>query len=129
MLKIVYKGAVYVYDCDKNLVEGTIVTFEGNRRVRLCTSEDIPIGFVCQGRDELFGVKTVGVALGQAEYVTDKFERSTYKLNDFIYCSDRGIITNEKIYKGNIIIGIVNNIPNADEIGFITCFARNIERN
>jgi hypothetical protein len=70
------------------------------------------------------GVLTINGGFGK--YQTDIFEKNEYKINDFLYCSENGKISNEDRYIGNIIIGVVNFVSN-DKIGFVVCFARNLE--
>jgi hypothetical protein len=133
MLKILYKTDIYTYSYVSNsdIFSGQVVTFNGNREVRVCDSESIPIGFFTTDLDEnyKFFMGTnyrCSVAVGQSELATDIFEPSKYRINDFLYCSDNGKITNEKKYWGNIIFGIVNSVTPV-EIGFITMFARGLE--
>lgn len=133
MLKILYKTAIYTYSCVQNndIFSGQVATFNSNREVRVCDSKSIPVGFFITDLDETCRLPTgvnyrFSVAIGQSELATDIFEPSEYRINDFLYCSDNGKITNEKKYRGNIIIGIVNSVA-PEEIGFITMFARGLE--
>jgi len=134
MFNIIYRGALYSYQCESlDFQAGMIATFSGNRGIKIASDKDVPIGFFINSSDgNPFEYIESGVdshqaiAVGQGEYVTDTIEPGEYKINDFLYCSCNGKITNEKIYWGNIIIGIVNSVEGS-LIGFVTCFAKGLE--
>lgn len=132
MFDIIYRGAIYNYRCESlNFNAGMIATFSGNRCIKIATDKDVPIGFFINGSngnpfEQIGSSLHQPIAVGQGEYVTDIIEPGEYKLNDFLYCSYSGNITNEKIYWGNIIIGIVNSVEGS-LIGFVTCFTRGLE--
>jgi hypothetical protein len=127
-----YRGTTYNYQCDSfDFRAGMIATFSGNRCIKIATDKDIPIGFFIHDSAgspfESFGSNShQAIAVGQGEYMTDNIEPGEYKINDLLYCSCNGKITNEKIYWGNIIIGIVNSVE-GPLIGFVTCFTRGLE--
>lgn len=129
MMEIFYKGDIYSYRTTDKVVGGMVATFTGDREVSICTDKTIPIGFfTLDNKDsEVYANNSVCVLVGQGEFRTDIFEKSEYRYNDFLYCSSKGKITNERKYKGNIIIGIVNYVSE-DKIGLITCLARGLER-
>ena len=83
---------------------GMIATISGNNRVKICTDKDLPVGiFISEFYDEptMAGyVKRIVIASGTNRYKTNMFEKSKYKVNDLLYCSPNGKITNEKKYKG-----------------------------
>jgi hypothetical protein len=131
MMEIIYRGNIYSYKYSNNMIlAGMVATFVGDRGVDLCTDQTIPIGFfMTDAIPPLFMPSSshLSVMVGQAELRTDIFEESYYKITDFLYCSVNGKITNESRYRGNIIIGIVNDLSE-DKIGFITCLARGLEK-
>jgi hypothetical protein len=150
MLKIFYRSGLYSYQLrpclNKNfsindysyIKGGMIATFCEDRKVTLCNDSGIPAGFFIHDflhdfihnfcSDDI-SMCSASVAVGQGEYGTDIYEPSIYNINDFLYCSSNGKITNESKYKGNIIIGIVNYVSDSDKkIGFVTCFARGLEK-
>jgi hypothetical protein len=128
MLKVIYRsGGFYIYQTEGNISGGIVATFVGDRKVKLCDDKSIPCGFILDDYQSLSQTRThATLCIGQAELVTDIFEKNEYKTQDFLYCSVNGKISNEVRYKGNIIIGIVNSVLE-NEIGFITCFARYLE--
>jgi hypothetical protein len=114
-----------------SITGGMLATFSADREVTICDDKSVPIGFFIQDIDiknhgRSHGDAVVSVVLGQGEYETDIFEKSDYKIQNFLYCSCNGKISDEERYRGNIIIGIVNSVSD-DKIGFITCFARGLE--
>ena len=131
MIDIIYRGAIYSYEYSNNnmILAGMVATFAGDRGVDLCTDKTIPIGFFMTDAipPPFMPPSHLSVMVGQAELRTDIFEKSYYKITDFLYCSINGKITNESRYRGNIIIGIVNDLSE-DKIGFITCLARGLEK-
>jgi hypothetical protein len=133
MFNIIYRGSVYTYQCESpDFQAGMIATFSGNRGIKIANDKDVPIGFFINdsGGNPFERVSFLdshqAIAVGQGEYVTDVIEPGEYTINDFLYCSCNGKITNEKIYWGNIIIGIVNSVEGS-LIGFVTCFAKGLE--
>lgn len=138
MMGIIYRSSIFVYDVSNPEIvrAGMVATFCGNRVVKVCDHRSLPIGFFTQDLSEdsfppyvsSVGFETTAaVAVGHGEYRTDVFEKGLqYNINDFLYCSSNGLITNEYRYAGNIIIGIVNAIDN-DILGFVTCFRRGLE--
>jgi hypothetical protein len=129
MFNILYRGGIYTYRCvSLDFEAGMIATFSGNRSIKIATDKDIPIGFFTCGTGpfEQISNSHIAIAIGQGEYVTDTIESGEYKINDFLYCSCNGKLTNEKSYWGNIIIGIVNSVEGS-LIGFVTCFAKGLE--
>jgi hypothetical protein len=129
MFNIFYRSSLYTYRCESyDFKAGMIATFSGNQCIKIATDKDIPIGFFINdsGPFERSAELDQTIAVGQGGYVTDTVELGKYKINDFLYCSCNGKITNEKMYCGNIIIGIVNNVE-GPLIGFITCFAKGLE--
>ena len=130
MLRIIYKTSIYSYPYvgNDNSFSGQIASFVGNRSVMVCTDKMIPAGFFITDFDGIYNIwhTHATIAVGQSELVTDKFEPSKYKVNDFLYCSENGKVSNESRYRGNIIVGLVNSFT-PTEIGFITMFARGLE--
>lgn len=133
MVRIFYKSGIYSYgyqadSFEKNgaVDDGMVATFCGNRQVKKCDSLSRPIGiFMTTSTPSLFAPSdtiTLAVLVGQGEYAVDVYEDGDYKINDLLYCSDRGMITNQKIHEKQPIIGIVNLIDD-NEIGFITSFS------
>jgi hypothetical protein len=129
MLRYSYKTGAYIYslkESKKKFKGGMVATFVGDRQVDICSDKSVPIGFFMHDTEINFLQNHATILVGQADLSTDVFEKNQYKINDFLYCSRNGKLTNEAKYKGNIIIGIVNYV-NMPFIGLITCFARNIE--
>ena len=131
MLNILYCPSRYQYRHrgEDDIFAGQVATFTGNRETKICRENDIPIGFFVDDylkSDFWLTSPRISVLVGQAEFVTDIYEPSEYKINDFLYCSKNGRVTNESKYRGNIIIGVVNSF-NPGELGLVTMFARNIE--
>jgi hypothetical protein len=143
MLTIIYKQGIFVYSWNiqdynsRTIKSGMVATFTNNREVGLCSNETVPIGFFLHDNVPAnpyesfgFGDLKASVAVG-GELQTDIFEPGEYRINDFLYCSPDGKITNSYLYRGNIIIGIVNAVepdfafPRL--IGFLTCFTRGLE--
>jgi len=130
MLIMFYKSGVFCYECEsKKFKSGMVGTFTGNRKIKLCDDKSFPVGFFSQDSDSsVFGTSLRAcLIMPPGEFQTDVFEKSDYKVDDFLYCSENGMITNEKKYRGNIILGIVNFVEK-ENIGFVTCLARNIEK-
>ena len=138
MLKIIYKGGLYEYLCNerdfnsRSIQGGMVATFTNNEEVGLCSAETVPMGFFMEGNEPATAYESIGygdlrvtVAVG-GTLQTDIFEPVEYRINDFLYCSKDGKITNESLYRGNIIIGIVNHVE-PGLIGFLTCFTRGLE--
>jgi len=130
MFSMLYRTGCYSYFTRINIPysAGMIATFTDNREVGICNDLTMPCGFFTTEVSPFGQSDRTFVAIGQGEYQTDVYEKplKNYKLNDFLYCSKNGKITNESKYRGNIIIGIVNDVSE-DYIGFITCFARGLE--
>lgn len=134
MINVLYRTGNYPYlTRNKNVVGGMIATFSGNREVDICTNKTLPIGFFSQdftpeSHETAFTERMLAVLIGQGEYQTDVFEKPrqtatfekncVYRLNDLLYCSCNGKITNEEYYRGGVIVGIVNYVSD-DLIGFI----------
>jgi hypothetical protein len=136
--KIIYRTGIYVYKTSSQISykSGTIVTFTGTEReVTVCSPNRMPIGFTTHSLnyeeeedplvtypelsiDDKIGIS---IAVGQGEYQTSNFERSTYKINNLLYCSPEGLVTNKKTLERQATVGIVNDISSG-MIGFITCF-------
>ena len=126
---------------EKEFQAGQIVTFLKNNEISICNDKQFPIGFLsCDSSNMTQSNSNVSFEIGPGQFRTDVFEPSVYKINDYLYCSKNGKITNEKKYKGNIILGIVNFVGEANAaydyepnsrmvkvIGFEQFFARNIE--
>lgn len=129
MLKVLYRTVFYAFTIDATTYEtGQIVTFCGNRIVTICTSKDVPCGFLLSNSENNEQHPSVSIAsLIDGEFITDMFESSEYHVNDFLYCSDNGRFSNETRYKGNVIIGIVNAIYPENEIGLKSMFTRGLE--
>ncbi len=119
MLYILYRSGFYVYKSNTLLRGGEIVTFVGNRTVGLCNDQKMPVGFCCSEAFEL-AQSNYTIGIGQGEFQTDLFDPGIYKHNDLLYCSSKGLISNNPIYHGNTVVGIVNHVEK-DRIGFITC--------
>ena len=113
---------------------GTLI---GNRMVGICNDKSLPIGFFMEDKndndhpqvDSEIDEQTcmADILIGCGEYQTDIFESSEYHINDFLYCSCDGKITNEICYKGNIVVGVVNCVLDG-KIGFIsTPFSRGLD--
>jgi len=123
MLNILYKTSLFSYETRlTKFLGGMIATFTGNREIGLCNDKSMPIGFFMH--DYIPYIPTIAsIAIGQGEYQTNIFETDTiYKINDLLYCSQNGLISNNTMYRNNIIVGIVNFVS-SDIIGFITCFS------
>jgi hypothetical protein len=114
MITIIHKGIISSYETSPgNSISyqgGMIATFVQNRAVGICNDKSMPIGFFMEDFNncESFGPPCITILMGQGEYQTDIFEKSKYHINDFLYCSSNGKITNEVCYRGNVIVGIVN---------------------
>jgi hypothetical protein len=134
MIDVLYRTGTFSYRTkNENVLGGMIATFSGNREVDICTNKTLPIGFFAHGytaepHETVFIKGMMAVLIGQGEYLTDVFERPRqtdtfekicqYKVNDLLYCSCNGKITNERCYRGGVIVGIVNYVSD-DSIGFI----------
>jgi hypothetical protein len=128
MFKIIYKTVVFEYkflNRKEKLYAGTIVCFKENRIITTCDSKSVPCGIVARDSLSIYSSQ-IPVLIGPLECSTDIYEPSDYKINDFLYCSDNGKITNDKKYRGNIIVGLVNSVEK-DRIGFVTILARGLE--
>ena len=131
---VLYRTGFYNYTLSGKNKAGMVATFSGNRTVKVCDHRSIPIGLFVTDLDPLPyenqtpNYSTVTVAVGQGEYQTDLYEKGhqPYEINDVLYCSKNGKVTNEPKYQGGIIIGIVNFVEE-NLIGFITCFSRGLE--
>lgn len=143
MLEILHGSAKYSYNTlDASFRAGMIATFVGNREIAICTDKTIPIGFFVNGSNEYRRVffvdgsneyrrpfenriESVVIAVGQGEYQTDICEEGEYRINDLLYCSPNGRITNNVFYRGNPTVGIVNSVERSEFlwIGFITYFS------
>lgn len=128
MFNILYGTARYCYQTRcKKVLGGQVATFCNNREVKICDSISMPIGFFMNDAtmDDDASIArdtyTVVIAIGMGEYVTDIYEPGEYKINDMLYCSPFGKITNKPEFMGNPTIGIVSGIE-GNEINFITCF-------
>jgi hypothetical protein len=135
MLRMFYKSGIYTYriscELSNEIKAGMVASFSifENKRITVCKNGMIPCGFFASDYNPILyhaGIRYLNVTAGPGEYSTDIFEPSLYKINDYLYCSKNGRITNESKYKGSIIIGLVNSISD-DEIVFLTLFARNLE--
>ena len=146
MLKILYMVGMYNYNISPSsqvILGGMVATFSGNREVGLCSPNMVPVGFFVNdtisindtnGRNAfLFSTNDmIRIAVG-GEFQTDVFEPGIYQVNDFLYCSHNGKISNDPQYRGNIIIGIVNLVElligttHPLLIGFLTCFTRGLD--
>lgn len=134
MLNIIYRsGGIYCYEYKgkKPIFAGMVATFSANRSVKICSNKTVPAGFFTWDHPHKDyhlppNFDKGCIAVGHGEYQTDIYEEGLYKINDFLYCSCNGKITNNKKYKGNFIIGIVNYV---DEklVGFVTCLAKGLE--
>ena len=137
MLTLIYKDGLYCYNLSQSasspgILGGMVATFTGNREVGLCGPDNVPVGFfVCDTNSmnpfEYNPDSRTTIAVG-GELQTDVFEPGTYQVNDFLYCSHNGKISNDPQYRGNIIIGIVNTVA-PPLIGFLTCFTRGLDIN
>lgn len=142
MLTIMYKVGIYSYNLNTSLLSQTIIggmvaTYTDNREVGLCSPDTVPVGFFMNDTNSASPYETPTFPGGRAniavggELQTDVFEPGTYQINDFLYCSHNGKISNDPQYRGNIIIGIVNliepNIADPRLIGFLTCFTRGLD--
>lgn len=130
MLNIIYKTAIYTYQTRSPIISGGMVAcFNGNREVTIGNPKLRPIGFFIYDAD-MKAVPitqdwvTVGVCVGQGEYQTDIYEPGDYKIEDLLWCSPNGKITNHlSYYPPNVQpIGIVNYVDE-ELIGFITTFS------
>jgi len=126
MIEFLYRDKIFCYEGCVGVKGGMVATFVDNREIGICSDKTRPVGFFIQEHESQTNNGTICVLVGQAEFRTDIFEKNTYKINDFLYCSRRGRITNELKYRGNIIIGIVNYVTK-DHIGLVTCMARGLE--
>jgi hypothetical protein len=146
MIDVLYRSGFFSYTTKVlEYTAGMVATFSGNREVTICSDKAVPIGFFSDTQPNsipfdnsgaFFSGSSTPILVGVGEYRTDIFEESTYKINDFLYCSCNGKITNEARYRGNIIIGTVNYVSDKptgkpdDEIpliGFVSCFAKGLE--
>jgi hypothetical protein len=128
MFDILYGTSRFCYQTRCECVfGGQITTFCKNREVKLCDHKSIPVGFFMNDRSMpedasiVRDTYTVVLAMGMGEYITNIYEPGDYKINDMLYCSPYGKITNNPEFIGNPTVGIVNNVWD-DKIGFITCF-------
>lgn len=128
MFQILYRAHVCAYEINKvSILGGMVATFIGNRKVGICRPGQLPIGFFMEDYpDQNFFDSSVmfphgKVVVGIAEYKTDVFEPGLYLINDLLYCGEEGKITNSPIYRGNPIVGVVNNTLD-NLIGFISAF-------
>jgi len=135
MLNIIYKVGMYCYNLNPAspvALGGMVATFTGNREVGLCSPDTVPMGFFLHDTNSMdpyesvgYGVAKTTIAVG-GELQTDVFEPGTYQVNDFLYCSHNGKISNDSQYRGNIIIGVVN-LVESPLIGFLTCLTRGLD--
>ncbi len=127
MFEILHRSISPMFNYIGSIVEaGMVATFAGNRTVRICGPYDLPIGFFInsnppQMHESVSPNGQLSVAIGSGEYVTDVREESIYSINDLLYCGINGRMTNNTIYRGNPIIGIINSVI-GNEIGFIGIF-------
>ena len=129
MLQIYYKTFIGAYNVSEiNIKGGMVATFTGNKTVGICRPGQMPIGFFLEDYpvENVFesastDFSKVPVAMGIGDYMTDTYEKGTYKISDLLYCDKEGIITNNTIYRGNPVVGIVNSVEN-NLIGFLSLF-------
>jgi hypothetical protein len=137
MIDVLYRSGFFSYTTKVlEFTAGMVATFSGNREITVCSDKTVPIGFFSETQPNSIFESSTPILVGVGEYRTDIFEEGTYKINDFLYCSCNGKITNEARYRGNIIIGTVNYVSDKptgkpDEeipfIGFVSCFAKGLE--
>jgi hypothetical protein len=130
-----YRVGSYCYDLNPSspvALGGMVATFTGNREIGLCSPDTVPVGFFMNDTNSMDPYESVGfgdtkatIAVG-GELQTDVFEPGTYQVNDFLYCSHNGKISNDSQYRGNIIVGIVNYVESR-LIGFLTCLTRGLD--
>jgi len=129
MFEILYNALVCTYNFNETSVSGgMIATFTSNRTVGICKPNQLPIGFFMEDyptenyyASSVTNFSQVRIAIGIGEYRTDIHEEGFYNINDLLYCNPEGKITNNLLYKGNPIVGIVNYVEN-NVIGFLSIF-------
>jgi hypothetical protein len=124
MLEMFYREQIHTYKHRFSIKAGMVATFVDNYTVGRCDHKSVPMGFFI--KDSGPSALVVEIVMGLASLKTDVFEKGVYKIQDFLYCSRNGKITNERKYRGNIILGVVNSVEK-NAIGFITCLARGLE--
>jgi len=122
MFKIIYRTGIYCYKTKVPLHSGgMIASFCGNREVTICSPKSRAIGFFAYDGNVLFETGIASICIGQGEYQTDVYEPGKYEIEDLLYCSPNGKITNNPEFKGQLI-GIVNHVCE-EYVGFITAFS------
>ena len=139
MLEMYARGVRFAFVVDpknihKDIAPGMVATIADNGTVKTCTDKDLPAGFfLTEYFDEfpkhkkcIFWTDRVVLSIGPNRFETDEHEPGKYHINDLLYCSPNGKVTNDKRYKGNYIIGIVCSVKK-NKIGFIHILTRYIE--
>lgn len=129
MLQTYYRALTCTYDVSEDgIIGGMVATFTGNKTIGICRPGQMPIGFFMEdypSENDFVSATTdfskASIVVGIGDYITDTFEKGPYKVNDLLYCNKEGMITNNTIYRGNPIVGIVNSVENG-YIGFISLF-------
>ena len=125
MVEIRYRDGLYTYKTkEAAITKGMIATYTDNYEVGICNNKTRPIGVFTSPipwdspHQPAFSL-AVGVATGLGEFKVDCFEEGTYKINDVVFCSPMGLITNNRKIGGPFSVGIVNYVQD-DFIGFLT---------
>ena len=127
MFNIYYSTTRWYFNCNlQQPLIGRVATFCNNREVTLSNDKLYPAGiFLTDHIQEPFEsynpyANSRVVIVADGVYETDVFEDGTYAVGDFLYCNEKGMITNNKKFQGNISLGIVNDVNDEQgTIGFV----------